>query len=109
MKTKQTILTALFSVVLVCGILFATKQENTYKSQLERDNVEALTEDEFGSIYEIEIYYCDFKVNEQFLGNVGGVGDGNVSIEGAIRCKPNGCYICKEVTCIDLWNSVNGH
>ena len=105
---------ALFSVALVCGILFATRRENTYTSQLERDNVEALTESEFDTIYEIETYACDFKVNGQISGEIIGLkvttkGDGEISIDGGVNCKGNGVYMCKMVTCLDIWKTISGN
>lgn len=105
---------ALFSIVLVCGILFATRQENTYTSLLQKENVEALSNSEYFTDCTVEEYECDFKVNGQITGDILGLhvttkGEGEISIDGGINCKAGGGYICKMVTCADIWRIITGN
>lgn len=104
----------LFSIVLVCGILFATRQENTYTSLLQKENVEALSNSEYFQNCEVEMYACDFSINGQISGEIIGLtvttkGDGRISIDGGVNCKSPGSYVCKMVTCSDIWMIISGH
>lgn len=114
MKTKQTIMAVLFSIVLVCGILFATKQENTYTSQMERDNVEALTSDEFNPEPEFTVitYSCTAKFTGVADGKFAGLnivkvdGGFEVTVDGGVRCQKPGNELCRYRDCVDVWRAL---